>query len=126
MNLYERGVEDAFEQRPRGSEHPAYNEAYDVATIKRRVRDSEAIIAAQEGVQCLGCGADSPGMLTRCRCKDGPERVARGFYVLFGADTDNDACVFRSDSWLRRLMADGTPMLNIIGEDISHRAKPLQ
>lgn len=127
-DLADRGVADAFAQRPRASEHPVYNDAYSVAAVKRRVRDCEAIIAAQEGEGCPDCGHDTPGTLAvvGCACKGGPARVVRGFYVLFGADTDTDPCVFRSDSWLRGLMADGTPMLNVIGEDISHRANPLQ
>lgn len=125
--LDERGRADALARRPRASEHPVYGFAYGEAAVERRVRDCEAIMVVGEGQQCPACGADASGLLHRCACKsrDPVPRVA-GFYVLFGVESDTRVAEFRATSWLRDLMADGTPLINAVGEDISHRASPLQ
>ena len=121
-----RGFDDGFAGRPDASDHPTYTAYFQIGTLKRRVVNCEAIMCAAEGVGCTVCGHDSPDTLAECACAPGVARHVRGMFVIYGFDSLTETADFRPMTWIRALMADGTPVVLANGEDASHRVAPFQ
>lgn len=121
------GHEDALAGRPMASEHPEYTTAHEQGALLRRVIAGEVIVVAASGLACTACGANTTSPWVPCTCRNpSPESIEAGHFVLIGMDSDIGTCEFRSSSWLRELMIDGTRLVDRNGEDCSHAALPLQ